>query len=89
MQLQAVIDSDEIFFVDNHGYAVENGHGGPEPGDDVVDVSWSQRAMASSSISATRFSVWKPALKLAGFTRPPCLEGHMTGWIRAGLPLEK
>ena len=28
MQLQAVIDADEIIFVDNHGYAVENGHGG-------------------------------------------------------------
>jgi hypothetical protein len=28
MQFQAVIDSDEIIFVDNLGYAVENGHGG-------------------------------------------------------------
>ena len=28
MQYQAVIDSDEIIFVDNLGYAVENGHGG-------------------------------------------------------------
>jgi hypothetical protein len=28
MQLQAVIDQDEIIFVDNHGYAVKDGHGG-------------------------------------------------------------
>ena len=28
MQFQAVIDSDEIIFVDNLGYAVEDGHGG-------------------------------------------------------------
>jgi hypothetical protein len=28
MQFQAVIDADEIIFVDNHAYAVENGHGG-------------------------------------------------------------
>ena len=28
MQYQAVIDSDEIIFVDYLGYAVENGHGG-------------------------------------------------------------
>ena len=28
MQFQAVIDKDEIIFVDNLGYAVENGHGG-------------------------------------------------------------
>jgi len=28
MQFQAVIDKDEIIFVDNHAYAVENGHGG-------------------------------------------------------------
>ncbi len=28
MQLQAVIDLDEIIFVDNHGYAVKDGHGG-------------------------------------------------------------
>jgi len=28
MQLQAVIDHDEIIFVDNHGYAVKDGHGG-------------------------------------------------------------
>jgi len=28
MQYQAVIDADEIIFVDNFGYAVENGHGG-------------------------------------------------------------
>ena len=27
MQFQAVIDADEIIFVDNHGYAIENGHG--------------------------------------------------------------
>jgi len=27
MQFQAVIDSDEIIFVDNLGYAVEDGHG--------------------------------------------------------------
>jgi hypothetical protein len=28
MQLQAVIDKDEIIFVDNHGYMVKDGHGG-------------------------------------------------------------
>jgi len=28
MQYQAVIDADEIIFVDSLGYAVENGHGG-------------------------------------------------------------
>ena len=28
MQFQAVIDTDEIIFVDNLAYAVENGHGG-------------------------------------------------------------
>jgi hypothetical protein len=28
MQLQAVIDQDEIIFVDNHSYAVKDGHGG-------------------------------------------------------------
>jgi len=28
MQFQAVIDKDEIIFVDNHGYAVKDGHGG-------------------------------------------------------------
>jgi hypothetical protein len=28
MQFQAVIDKEEIIFVDNHGYAVEDGHGG-------------------------------------------------------------
>jgi hypothetical protein len=28
MQYQAVIDSDEIIFVDNQGYAVQNGKGG-------------------------------------------------------------
>jgi hypothetical protein len=28
MQYQAVIDSGEIIFVDNHGYAVSDGHGG-------------------------------------------------------------
>ena len=28
MQIQAVIDEDEIIFVDNHGYAVKDGHGG-------------------------------------------------------------
>lgn len=28
MQFQAVIDKDEIFFVDSLGYAVEKGHGG-------------------------------------------------------------
>ena len=27
MQLQAVIDQDDIIFVDNHGYAVKDGHG--------------------------------------------------------------
>ena len=28
MQIQAVIDTDEIIFVDNHGYAVQDGKGG-------------------------------------------------------------
>ena len=28
MQLQAVIDQDQIIFVDNHGYAIKDGHGG-------------------------------------------------------------
>ena len=28
MQFQVVIDAEEIIFVDNHAYAVENGHGG-------------------------------------------------------------
>jgi hypothetical protein len=28
MQLQAVIDQEEIIFVDNHSYAVKDGHGG-------------------------------------------------------------
>ncbi len=28
MQFQAVIDPEEIIFVDSLGYAVENGHGG-------------------------------------------------------------
>ena len=28
MQLQAVIDKDEVTFVDNHGYMVKDGHGG-------------------------------------------------------------
>lgn len=28
MQYQAVIDTDEIIFVDNHGHAVQDGKGG-------------------------------------------------------------
>ena len=36
-----------------------------------------------------RAAVGRLALKLAGFTRLHYLKGHMTGWIRAGLPLEK
>lgn len=35
MQLQAVIDQDEIIFVDNHGYAVKDGHGGR-----LIVLSW-------------------------------------------------
>lgn len=36
-----------------------------------------------------RAAVGKLALKLAGFTRLHYLKGHMTGWFRAGLPVEK
>jgi hypothetical protein len=35
MQLQAVIDKDEIIFVDNHGYAVKDGHGGR-----LITLAW-------------------------------------------------
>ena len=36
-----------------------------------------------------RAALGKLALKLAGFTRLRYLQGHMSGWIRAGLPVEK
>ena len=36
-----------------------------------------------------RAAVGKLALKLAGFTQLKYLEGHMSGWLRAGLPVEK
>lgn len=36
-----------------------------------------------------RAAVGKLALRLAGYTRLHYLKGHMTGWFRAGLPLEK
>jgi len=36
-----------------------------------------------------RAALGKLALKLAGFKRVCYLDGHMSGWIRACLPLEK
>lgn len=36
-----------------------------------------------------RAALGKLALRLAGYTRIRYLQGHMSGWISAGLPLEK
>lgn len=36
-----------------------------------------------------RAALGKLALGLAGFTRLSYLKGHMSGWYRAGLPVEK
>ncbi|MGD2137010.1 MAG: hypothetical protein PVF08_02050 [Gammaproteobacteria bacterium] len=44
MQYQAVIDSGEIIFVDNHGYAVSNGHGGR-----LIVLAWDMAGHASRS----------------------------------------
>ena len=49
MQFQAVIDRDEIIFVDNHAYAVENGHGGR-----LIVLAW------KIAIQDTRDSLTEP-----------------------------
>ena len=48
MQYQAVIDAEEIIFVDNHGYAVQDGKGGR-----LIILAW-QMPMHHSRDSLTR-----------------------------------